>query len=159
MELSTDLETNLKWLSEGSLIVLPTMAGWMLAGDAANDGIATSLLLEGDDPVLLLAEEKDLLKYISALDLSIMDRMAEADAATAFYFEGVLGVSDVLLGKNGAIYVALTKDDFLFSLLKRSRKALAMVTLGEDQLIRELGSLPTHLSPLIRNGYLRKKFV
>ncbi|GAO43447.1 hypothetical protein [Flavihumibacter petaseus] len=158
MDFNETLESALKALSLGDAVALPTAAGILLAVDAGNEEAADRLAPGARNPVLLLAEERDLLQYISALDLSVADQLREAPPATAFRFSGVLQVADAWLNSDGSIPVALSKDTFSFHLLKRFRRALVLLEADAGVMAQYAGHAPASGVELLRQGYLVRSF-
>ncbi|ULQ57193.1 Sua5/YciO/YrdC/YwlC family protein [Flavihumibacter rivuli] len=132
MDFSQDLENCLDALRTGGLIGIPTVSGRMVAADATLDDAVNALRegSQGEMPVVLLADERDLLQYVSALDLDVFDRFESFELPTAIRFEGIIGLADALTGPEGTACIALIADDFCRHLVKRFRKPLAVLPEG-----------------------------
>lgn len=129
MDFSQDLENCLDALRSGGLIGIPTVGGRMVAADATLDEAVNALRegRPGEIPVVLLADERDLLQYVSALDLDVFDRFESFELPTAIRFDGIVGLADAVTGSEGTACIALIADDFCRHLVKRFRRPLAVL--------------------------------
>ncbi|HOA37807.1 MAG: hypothetical protein LCH51_01865 [Bacteroidetes bacterium] len=133
----------LSTLSTGSPAALHLPAGWHLVVVASNaDAVSTILRFPGEK-ILLLADERDLLRHVAALDLSMTDTMEAAHDRTAFRLEGILGVDERLLAPDGSMPVFLSRDETSFEWLKRLRMPLAMVRVPASQAVDYPGYVST----------------
>jgi L-threonylcarbamoyladenylate synthase len=128
-DFTTDLEHCLKVLTEGGVILYPTDTVWGLGCDATNDHAVEKLLrLKGKKPkqglILLLASERDVLQYVTQLDMSLFDHLAQTDRPTTVIYEGGTGVADSVLAQDGSIAIRIVKEDFCRHLVKRFRKPI-----------------------------------
>lgn len=140
-DFNSAIETSLHLLAAAQPVVIPTQAGWMLAADATQDAAVQVLLQHAPQatPIILLADERDLLQLVAALDLQVFELYESLAEPAAIIHHGVLGVAGSLLDESGAAPIALVKDEFCFHLLKRFRKPLAAVPLppaGTDSFFR-----------------------
>lgn len=124
-----DLEQCLQVLSEGGLILYPTDTVWGLGCDATNEKAVEKLIqLKGKKPnqglIVLLATERDVLQYVTQLDMSVFDYLQGTKKPTTVIYEGGTGVADSVLSHNGSIAVRLVKEDFCRHLIKRFRKPI-----------------------------------
>ena len=76
---------------------------------------------------ILLADERDLLKYVSSLNLEVFNFLDQQEGPTAIYFEGLLGISDEVLNNEHRAPFRIVKEDFSRHLLKRFRKPVAVI--------------------------------
>ena len=110
-------------------------------------------------PVILLADERDLLLHVSALDLGVFDWISDQEKPLAVLFPGVLAIADQLLLPDGSAYITLSEDAFGIHLLKRFRKPIAAVPVDPAESTLLAGHIAgRHTSP-VRNGYILEKFV
>ncbi|KIC93446.1 hypothetical protein [Flavihumibacter solisilvae] len=160
-DFNNDIVQCLNVLENDGLVIIPTEAGWMLAADAASEIAADRLLASapGCQPVVLLADERDLLIHVSALDLAVFDWMAGQKKPLAVRFPGVLAIAGQLLSPDGSAYISLSEDVFGIHLLKRFRKPIAVVPVDPAETTALAAyRAGNHTSP-VRNGFIFEKFV
>jgi L-threonylcarbamoyladenylate synthase len=124
-----DIEACVKTLNEGGLILYPTDTIWGIGCDATNP-IAVQKVFdlkgraENKALIVLLADEKDLLKYVAAIDLQIFDYLETRTKPTTVIYNGALGLADNLIADDGSVGIRICKDDFCKHLIKRFRKPI-----------------------------------
>lgn len=128
-DFSQDLEQCLKVLSAGGIILYPTDTLWSLGCDATNEEAVEKLIrLKGSTAtkglIVILASERDILKYVTQPDLSVFDYLAQKTNPTTVIYEGGTGVADHVLAADGTIAICLVKDEFCRHLVKRFRKPI-----------------------------------
>ena len=169
MDFTDDLNNCLEGLKQGQLVGIPGRAGWMLAGNATNE-TAMKALMEfyvkwfgdtGDalSPVILLADERDFVQYISALDLAVFDWMALQNEPVAIWFDGIIGLAECLLTESGAAAFTLVQDDFNKHLVKRFRLPLAALLVERERLIELKIVMAKEHTKALMDGFNRKFFV
>lgn len=144
MDFNEDLHHCLEALKQGQLVGIPGSAGWMLAGNATDQVAMENLvklyqarLDQGEHayaPVILVADERDLIQYVSALDLAVFEWMEQQEEPFAAWFDGVIGLAECLLNDKGAALITLVKDDFTRHLVKRFRLPLAGILSSRYQI-------------------------
>lgn len=169
MDFTEDLNSCLEALKQGHLVGIPGRAGWMLAGNATNETAMEALMKihqkwfgdTGDAlrPVILLADERDFVQYISALDLAVFDWMALQNDPVAIWFDGIIGLDGCLLTESGSAAFTLVQDDFNKHLVKRFRLPLAALLVERDRLIELKIVMAKEHTKAIGNGFTRKFFV
>jgi L-threonylcarbamoyladenylate synthase len=169
MDFNEDLDRCLEALKQGQLVGIPGRAGWMLAGNATSQATMENLvelyharLDEGSytqTPVILLADERDLIQYVSALDLAVFDWMDQQEEPFAAWFDGVIGLADCLLDDNGAALITLVKDDFSKHLIKRFRLPLAGLLSSKSQLDGFSCLIALEHTQALQEGYNQKKII
>ena len=131
--MKTDFENDiiqcLEVLKNGGLILYPTDTVWGIGCDATNSEAVEKIYqlkkrAEEKTMIVLVAEEKDVLKYTAAPDLSVFDFLQKIRKPTSVVFEGVLGLADNLLSKDGSVAIRICKDEFCKHLIKRFRKPI-----------------------------------
>ena len=128
-DFSIDVENCLKVLIGGGIILYPTDTVWGLGCDATNEDAVNKLsLLKGKEAgnglIVLLTSERDLLKYVTQLDLSVLDYLKGSTKPTTVIYEGGTGVCNDVLASDGSIAIRLTEDEFCRHLIKRAKKPL-----------------------------------
>jgi L-threonylcarbamoyladenylate synthase len=169
MDFTEDLNSCLEALKQGQLVGIPGRAGWMLAGNATNETAMEDLMEiygkcfcdTGDalGPVILLADERDFVQYISALDLAVFDWMALQNEPVAIWFDGIIGLAGCLLTESGAAAFTLVQDDFNKHLIKRFRLPLAALHVDRERLTELRIVLAKEHTKSIGEGFTRKFFV
>ncbi|MEO5945734.1 MAG: L-threonylcarbamoyladenylate synthase [Chitinophagaceae bacterium] len=124
-----DIEQCLKVLQEGGLILYPTDTVWGIGCDATNEVAVEKIYTLKQRPdskamIVLLADERDVLKYIAAPDLEVFDYLEKATKPTTVIYEGAIGFAENLIGEDGSIAIRICKEDFCKHLLKRFRKPI-----------------------------------
>jgi L-threonylcarbamoyladenylate synthase len=124
-----DVQQCLEVLQRGGIILYPTDTIWGLGCDATNaEAIKrTYQIKQRDDSkslIVLLAEERDVLHYVAAPDLSVFDFLQEQKRPTTVIYEQAVGLPDNLVSTDGSIAIRLTSDLFCRHLVKRFRKPI-----------------------------------
>jgi L-threonylcarbamoyladenylate synthase len=124
-----DIESCVKVLQNGGLILYPTDTVWGIGCDATN-AIAVqkiySLKKRHDQKamIVLVTEEKDLLQYTASPDLSVFDYLQQTKKPTTVIYEGAIGLAENLTGEDGSIAIRICHDTFCRHLIKRFRKPI-----------------------------------
>ncbi len=150
-----DIEECLKVLHSGGLILYPTDTVWGIGCDATNEAAVEKVYTLKQRPdnkamIVLLADERDILKYVAAPDLAVFDYLENATKPTTVIYEGAIGFAENLIGADGSIAIRICKDDFCKHLLKRFRKPIVSTSAN-------ISSLPTakiyrEINQEIKNG-------
>jgi L-threonylcarbamoyladenylate synthase len=128
-DFSADLEQALLVLSEGGIIIYPTDTVWGIGCDATNEEAVQKLIeIKGkaskNGLIILLATERDVIKYVTNLDLAVFDLLDKQQRPTTVIYEGGTGVADSALSADGSIAIRIVKEDFCRHLIKRFRKPI-----------------------------------
>lgn len=124
-----DIEACLKILKEGGLILYPTDTIWGIGCDATN-AIAVNKIYqlkkrqEEKSLIIMLAEEKDLIHYVTQPDLGVFDYLKNISKPTTIIYDGAIGLADNTINKDGSIAIRITKDNFCSHLIKRFKKPI-----------------------------------
>jgi L-threonylcarbamoyladenylate synthase len=133
MENSKDFENDitacLATLQAGGLILYPTDTIWGIGCDATNSEAVRKVYAlkeraETKSLIVLMADQKDILRYTSQPDLRIFDFLSTVDKPTTIIYEGAIGLADNLINADGTIAIRLVNDEFCRHLVKRFRKPL-----------------------------------
>ncbi|MDR3712433.1 MAG: L-threonylcarbamoyladenylate synthase [Puia sp.] len=129
MEFQKDIENCLHVLQAGGLILYPTDTIWGIGCDATDPDAVKKVFdckqrQETKSLIVLLADERDLLKYVSQADLHIFDFLHKAKKPTTVIYEGAIGLAQNLVAEDGTIAIRIVKDPFCKHLIKRFRKPL-----------------------------------
>ncbi len=111
------------------LILYPTDTIWGIGCDATNPEAVKKVYAlkqraESKSLIVLVADERSILKYTSQPDLRLFDFLATVRKPTTVIYEGAIGLADNLVGADGTIAIRLVDDDFCRHLVKRLRKPL-----------------------------------
>jgi L-threonylcarbamoyladenylate synthase len=116
-------------LHNGGLILYPTDTIWGIGCDATNaDAVKKVFALKQRDEakslIVLFAGERDILKHVSQPDLRIFDFLKKVKKPTTVIYEGVIGLADNLINKDGTVAIRLVSEPFCKHLIKRFRKPI-----------------------------------
>jgi L-threonylcarbamoyladenylate synthase len=129
LDFTSDIEHCLNVLREGGLILYPTDTIWGIGCDATNrDAIKKIFALkkrsESKSMIVLLADERDVLKYVSQPDLRIFDFLKTVKKPTTVIYDGAIGLADNLVNTDGTVAIRLVTESFCKHLIKRFRKPI-----------------------------------
>ncbi|HEY6900205.1 MAG TPA: Sua5/YciO/YrdC/YwlC family protein, partial [Puia sp.] len=129
MDFEKDIVNCLEVLQRGGLILYPTDTIWGIGCDATNaEAVSKVYALKqralAKSMIVLMAEERDVLKYTSQPDLRVFDFLQTVGKPTTVIYEGAIGLADNLVNEDGTVGVRLVQDDFCRHLIKRLRKPL-----------------------------------
>jgi L-threonylcarbamoyladenylate synthase len=124
-----DIEKCLDVLKNGGLILYPTDTVWGIGCDATNEKAVEKIYRlkkrsDGKAMIALVADEKDILQYVAAPDLSLFDYLHKTEKPTTVIYDGALSFADNLIAKDGSIAIRICKDEFCRNLIKRFRKPI-----------------------------------
>ena len=125
-----DINHCLETLSKGGLILYPTDTIWGIGCDATNSEAVAGvyqLKKRADEKsmVILLAEEKDILKYVTQPTARIFDYIKGVKKPTTVIYEGGAGLAPNLMEKkDGSVAIRITDDAFCRQLIKQFGKPL-----------------------------------
>lgn len=129
MEFEKDIQNCLAVLKKGGTILYPTDTVWGIGGDATNSKVAEKIYQLKKRPgdkamIVLLAEQRDLLKYVANADLRVFDYLQQNPGPVTVVYDGAIGLADHLTGSDGSIAIRICKDLFCKQLIKRFRKPI-----------------------------------
>ncbi|QHS59909.1 L-threonylcarbamoyladenylate synthase [Chitinophaga agri] len=129
MEFENDMTASLQVLRTGGLILYPTDTIWGIGCDATDEEAVKKVYAlkqrpEAKSLVILLADVKDLLKYVSHPAPDIADILAGFDRPTTVIYEGALDLAPNVINSDGTVAIRIVKDTFCRHLIKRLRKPL-----------------------------------
>jgi L-threonylcarbamoyladenylate synthase len=127
LEFQYDIEQAVDVLRKGGMILYPTDTIWGIGCDATNpDAVQKIFALkkrtETKSMIILLADERDVLKYITQPDLRIFDFLKTRNKPTTVIYEGATGLAANLIQADGTAAIRLTRESFCRHLIKRLRK-------------------------------------
>lgn len=123
----SDIEPCLQTLHAGGLILYPTDTIWGIGCDATNEAAVAKIyqLKQRSDSksmIVLVPDEREILKYVSGPDLSLFDYLQEQDRPTTVVYEGAIGLAGNLISEDGSIAIRICEEPFCKHLLRRFRK-------------------------------------
>jgi L-threonylcarbamoyladenylate synthase len=129
MSFDTDIQHSLIILRSGGLILYPTDTIWGLGCDATNPEAVNKVYAlkqraETKSLIVLVADQRDILKYTSQPDPNIFDFLKTVQKPTTVIYEGAIGLAPNLINADGTIAIRLVADPFCRNLIKRLRKPL-----------------------------------
>jgi L-threonylcarbamoyladenylate synthase len=129
VDFQNDIDECLKVLNAGGMILYPTDTIWGIGCDATNERAVESIYKLKHRPdqktmIVLVAGEKDILKYTAAVDLAVFDHLEKQEKPTTVIYDGAIGLAQNLVADDGSIGMRICKDDFCRQLIKRFRKPI-----------------------------------
>ena len=129
MDFEKDIKECLKVLKDGGVILYPTDTVWGIGCDATNAKAVESIFQIKNRPdekamIVLVAEEKDILKHVANTDLRVFDYLQQNPRPVTVVYEGAIGLADNLTGKDGSIAIRICRDNFCRHLIKRFGKPI-----------------------------------
>jgi L-threonylcarbamoyladenylate synthase len=128
-EFEKDIENCLSVLHKGGVILYPTDTIWGLGCDATNEEAVQKIFEIKNRPsekslIVLLADERDVLKYVASLDLEVFGYLETTSKPTTVIYDGAIGLAENLVATDGSIAIRVVKEMFCKHLIKRFRKPL-----------------------------------
>ena len=150
-----DVEKCLEVLKQGGIILYPTDTVWGLGCDATNAQAVEKLYRLKQRPreksmVVLLADERDFLKYVTQLDLQVFDYLKATRKPTTVIYQGVIGIAENVINTDGSAAIRLVQDIFCKQLIKRFRKPVVSTSANISG--RPTPALFSEIDDVIRNG-------
>lgn len=129
MEFENDIEHALSILQAGGLILYPTDTIWGIGCDATDAAAVEKVYAlkqraAAKSLIVLMADERDILKYTSQPDLRVFDYLQRTTKPTTVIYEGAIGLAPNLIQTDGTVAIRLVADPFCRHLIKRFRKPL-----------------------------------
>lgn len=129
MDFEKDIQSCLAVLKNGGTILYPTDTVWGIGCDATNVEAVEKIYQVKKRPdekamIVLVAEERDVLKYAANPDLAVFDFLQQHPKPTTVVYDGAIGLADNLIAKDGSIAIRICNDPFCKHLIKRFRKPI-----------------------------------
>ena len=124
-----EVEKALQVLRSGGTILYPTDTVWGIGCDATDEAAVRKIFEikkreDSKSMIVLVAEERDILQYVAAPDLSVFDFIQEQTRPTTIIFENAIGLPANLVAQDGSIAIRIVRDEFCKHLIKRLRKPI-----------------------------------
>lgn len=128
-DFENDIVQSLAVLRSGGIILYPTDTIWGIGCDATDETAVKRVfdLKQRDESkslVILMADPRDLVKYLSQPPPDIADTIARFDRPTTVIYEGALHLARNVIHEDGTVAIRLVQDTFCRHLVKRLRKPL-----------------------------------
>jgi L-threonylcarbamoyladenylate synthase len=129
MDFENDILNCLQVLKAGGLILYPTDTIWGIGCDATNSSAVKKIYELKNRPdkksmIVLVSSEKEILKYVSQLDLQVFDFLKVTQKPTTVIYDGCIGLADDLVGEDGSVAIRISGDEFCKHLIRRFRKPI-----------------------------------
>ena len=125
----TEVEQALSVLRSGGVILYPTDTIWGLGCDATNpEAIARIFRIKNREDsksmIVLMADERDVLKYVASPDLAVFDFLEQQQRPTTIIYDNAVGLPPNLVAQDGSIAIRLANDEFCRHLVRRLGKPI-----------------------------------
>lgn len=122
-----DIDHCLKVLEQGGTILYPTDTVWGIGCDATNDEAVKKIFMikqraAQKSLIVLVADQKDILKYVASPDPEVFDFIRSASKPTTIIYDGVMGLAAGLVQGDGTAAIRVPNEKFCRHLLKRFRR-------------------------------------
>jgi L-threonylcarbamoyladenylate synthase len=129
VDFENDIIQSIEVLRQGGLILYPTDTIWGIGCDATNAQAVQKVYALKQRPdekalITLVAEEKDILRYVAAPDLQTFDYLQKTSKPTTVIYDGAIGLADNLIASDGSIAIRICQESFCRHLIKRYRKPI-----------------------------------
>lgn len=129
MDFQEDIEQCLAVLGKGGLILYPTDTIWGIGCDATDEAAVRRIYAlkqraESKSMIVLVAGERDVLKYTAGVDLGLFDYLKKVTKPTTVVYEGAIGLAPNLLAEDGSVGMRIVGEPFCRHLVKRLQKPL-----------------------------------
>lgn len=119
----------LQVLRRGGLILYPTDTVWGIGCDATDEKAIERVYALKRRPdtkslIILLADERQLLKYVASPDPAVYDLLRESPRPTTVIYEGALGLPASAVSADGSIAIRVVTEPFCRALIRRLGKPL-----------------------------------
>jgi L-threonylcarbamoyladenylate synthase len=126
---NSDIEACLEQLNNGGLILYPTDTVWGIGCDATNPEAVAKIyeLKQRSDSkamIVLVADERDILQYVTQPDLQIFDYIKGVNKPTTVIYDGAIELADNLIATDGSVAIRICEEEFCRHLIKRFRKPI-----------------------------------
>lgn len=129
MNFDEDIAQALQVLHSGGMILYPTDTVWGIGCDAGNEKAVARIFELKKRPdeksmIVLLADEKEISKYVMQADPKIADYVKGVSKPTTVIYEGARGLAKNLVNKDGSIAIRIVQDDFCKKLIRSFGKPI-----------------------------------
>ncbi|MEO8772222.1 MAG: L-threonylcarbamoyladenylate synthase [Ferruginibacter sp.] len=127
--MKNDIEACLNVLRNGGIILYPTDTVWGIGCDASNeDAVAKIYALknrnEEKSMIILLADEKEIIKYTDQEQLTIFDYIKGIVKPVTIIYNEAKYLAKNLINKDGSVGIRIVKDEFCQKLIREFGKPI-----------------------------------
>jgi L-threonylcarbamoyladenylate synthase len=124
-----DIDSCIKVLNNGGIILYPTDTVWGIGCDATNEEAVNKIYAlknrnEEKSMILLVADEKDILLYTQQHDPIIFDYIKGVHKPTTVIYDHARNIAPNLINKDGSIGIRIAKDAFCMELIEQFGKPI-----------------------------------
>src|SRR5580765_6918593 len=108
MDFAKDIDHSLLVLNKGGSILYPTDTIWGIGCDATSEEAVEKIYVLKERPsnkslIILVAEERDVLKCVANPDLRVFDYLKQTNRPTTVIYENAVGLANNLVSEDGSI--------------------------------------------------------
>lgn len=129
VDFESDIKNCIAAMEQGGTILYPTDTIWGIGCDALNEQAVDKVFAIKQRPaeksmIVLLADARDVLKYVASPHPDIIALLEDMDRPTTVIYDGALGFPENVVSKDGSIGIRVTNDEFCKALIKRYRRPI-----------------------------------
>jgi L-threonylcarbamoyladenylate synthase len=129
VEFEQDIARCVAILQAGGIILYPTDTIWGIGCDATNPEAVKKVYAlkrreETKSLIVLMTDERDILKYTSQPDLHLFNFLRTVNKPTTVIYDGPVGLAENLVGDDNTVAIRLVGEPFCRHLIKRFRKPI-----------------------------------
>jgi L-threonylcarbamoyladenylate synthase len=126
---NNDIDACLEHLEKGGLVLYPTDTVWGIGCDATNPDAVEKIYRLKKRPdskamIVLVADERDILRYVSQPDLQVFDYIKGVSKPTTVIYEGAIELADNLVAEDGSVAIRICEEIFCRHLIRRFKKPI-----------------------------------
>lgn len=129
MKMKNDIEACLRVLRDGGLILYPTDTVWGIGCDATNETAVSKIYAlknrnEEKSMIILLADEKEIIKYTDQEQLTIFDYIKGIVKPVTIIYNEAKYLAKNLINADGSVGIRIVKDEFCQRLIREFGKPI-----------------------------------
>ena len=127
--MTEEINTTLKYLSEGKIILYPTDTIWGVGCDATDQQAVNRIYqlkkrVESKSMIILLDDAEKLKLYVSEIPEIALDLVNSMDSPLTVIYHGAKGLAKNVIASDGTIAIRVTKDPFCKELIRQFGKPI-----------------------------------
>ena len=124
VEYEEDIKQCVRELTQGGTILYPTDTIWGIGCDALNEEAIEKVFDLKNRPakkscIILLAEARDILKYVAAPPPDIIDIVEGFEQPTTVIYQQAVDLPEKAVAEDGSVAIRVVKEAFCKALIKR----------------------------------------
>lgn len=129
VDFENDIKNCIAAMEHGGTILYPTDTIWGLGCDALDEAAIDKVYALKQRPkekslIILLADARDILKYVAAPPPDIIDIVTSFERPTTVIYDGAIELPGNAVNADGSIGIRVTTDPFCKALIKRFRRPI-----------------------------------